>query len=151
MPGGFRGGFAGGGFRGGMPVDQAGCGGGFRRVGWAGGRWAADAGPEDAGDGGGAGDGAFLLRLASVAGDGAGAGVAGRFGRLSSGRNIVCRGIGANPTKTIIRFIFNTLCIYVGDNGNSAIDGIHTFSPRSLFDYFADCQMIRWAHAASAS
>jgi hypothetical protein len=40
------------------------------------GAWAGrvDVGPEEAGDGGGAGDGAFLLRLASVAGDGAGAG-----------------------------------------------------------------------------
>lgn len=38
-------------------------------VGWV------DAGPEEAGDGGGAGAGAFLLRLASVVGDGAVAGV----------------------------------------------------------------------------
>jgi hypothetical protein len=107
-----RGGFAAGGFRGGMPGGfRAGMpGGGFRNVGWAGGRWANANGRWAGGRWGGRGWGWGFPVAAGLAGWGWGW-VAGRFGRLSSGRNIVCRGIGANPTKTIIRFIFNTLCI----------------------------------------
>lgn len=59
-----------------------------------------DVGPEEAGDGGGAGDGAFLLRLASVAGDGAGAGAIRMVAGAGAIRMVVVAGAGTGTGGT---------------------------------------------------